>query len=94
VVIDLLQTAVCDNGKEYIRISVEDNGPGISDEFKEKIFGRFSRGKTNAKGKGLGLYLIKSLVEDFHGKVWVEDRVPGDHAKGARFVVMLPAVDI
>jgi signal transduction histidine kinase len=41
---------------------------------------------------GLGLYLVKSLVDDFHGTVRVEDRVPGDHSKGARFVVLLPAV--
>jgi signal transduction histidine kinase len=38
----------------------------------------------------LGLYLVKSLVEGNNGRVWVEDRVPGDHMKGARFVVMLP----
>ena len=92
MVIDVLQTTVCEDGKEYSRISIEDNGPGISDEVKEKLFARFSRGETKAKGKGLGLYLIKTLVEDFHGKVWVEDRVPGDHTKGAKFVVMLPAV--
>jgi signal transduction histidine kinase len=40
---------------------------------------------------GLGLYLVKTIVEDFGGKVRVEDRVPGDHTKGAKFVVMLPA---
>ena len=38
-------------------------------------------------------YLVKSLVESYGGRVWVEDRVPGDHTKGARFVVMLPAVE-
>jgi signal transduction histidine kinase len=43
-------------------------------------------------GKGLGLYLVGTLVHDFQGKIWVEDRVPGDPAKGARFVVMLPDV--
>ena len=92
LVIVVLQTMVCEDGKEYFRISVEDNGPGISDEVKQNLFARFYRGETKAKGKGLGLYLIKTLVENFHGKVWVEDRVPGDHTKGAKFVVMLPAV--
>jgi PAS domain S-box-containing protein len=93
LVIDILQTKVYEAGSEYFRISIEDNGPGISDMVKDKLFARYSRGETKARGKGLGLYLIKILVEDFHGKIWVEDRVEGDYTKGARFVVMLPAVE-
>jgi signal transduction histidine kinase len=50
------------------------------------------RGRTKTTGSGLGLYLVKKLVEDLNGRVWVEDRVPGDHSRGARFVVLLPAV--
>jgi signal transduction histidine kinase len=42
---------------------------------------------------GLGLYIVRSLVDSYGGKVWVEDRVQGDYSKGARFVVMLPAVE-
>ena len=49
------------------------------------------KGSDKAKGMGLGLYLVKSLVDSYGGSVWVEDRVPGDHTQGARFVVMLPA---
>jgi PAS domain S-box-containing protein len=93
LVINILQTKACENDKEYFRILIEDNGPGISDTVKEKLFARFSRGETKAMGKGLGLFLIKTLVEDFQGKVWVEDSVSGDYTKGARFVVMLPAID-
>ena len=78
-------------GKAYYKVIVEDNGPGIPDMQKEKIFARFHRGNTKASGKGLGLYLVKTLVENFKGRVWVEDRVPGDHTKGAKFIVMLPA---
>jgi signal transduction histidine kinase len=58
---------------------------------KPKLFNQFQRGKTKALGKGLGLYPVRMLVEGYHEKVWVEDRVPDDHTKGARFVVMLPA---
>ena len=39
------------------------------------------------------LYLVKSLVDSYAGMIWVEDRVPGDHTRGAKFVVMLPAAD-
>ncbi|BAI61619.1 putative histidine kinase [Methanocella paludicola SANAE] len=81
-----------DHDREYCRVMVEDNGPGIPDDFKDRIFNRMLRGTTKAKGMGLGLYLVKSLVESYGGRVWVEDRVSGDHTKGARFVVMLPTV--
>jgi signal transduction histidine kinase len=84
---------VKENGKKYYRCTVEDDGPGIPDGLKSKLFHRFQRGTTKAHGKGLGLYLVRTLVEGYHGKVWVEDRVTGDHTKGARFVIMLPAID-
>lgn len=80
-------------GKVYCRVAVEDMGPGIPDELKTQVFNRLRRGHTKAMGKGIGLYLVKSLVESYDGKVWVEDRVPGDHTKGTRFVVLLPAVE-
>ncbi len=80
-------------GSECYKVSVEDNGPGIPDEFKEKIFNRFTRGKTEARGHGLGLYLVRTLVEGFRGRVWVEDRVKGDCSHGCRFVVLLPAAE-
>ncbi len=84
---------VSEIGKNYYHISVEDNGQGVPDELKDKIFNRLQRGETKARGLGLGLYLVKSLVDGYHGKVWVEDRIGGDHTKGARFVVLLPAME-
>jgi PAS domain S-box-containing protein len=76
----------------YCRVAVEDNGPGIPDAQKALVFDRANAGKK-LRGKGLGLYIVNTLVSDFHGRVWAEDRVPGDHTKGARFVVMLPAIE-
>jgi signal transduction histidine kinase len=72
---------------------IEDNGHGIPDDVKPKLFRRFQRGTTRAHGKGLGLYIVRSLVEKLGGSVRVEDRVPGDHSKGAKFVVTLPAYE-
>jgi signal transduction histidine kinase len=77
--------------KHYFRIMIDDNGPGIDDESKAKLFSRFTRGESRASGKGLGLHIARTLVEDYGGKMWVEDRVPGDYTQGARFVVVLPA---
>lgn len=72
---------------------VEYNGPGIPDEVKEKLFHRLERSATKAHGKGLGLYLVRTLVEGYNRDVWVEDRVPGDHTQGAKFVILLPAAE-
>ena len=55
------------NGKSYYRVAFEDNGSGILDDNKEEIFRRFKRGQTKARGTGLGLYLVKTLVEKFRG---------------------------
>ena len=81
-----------EDGIVYYKVIVEDNGPGIPDVQKEKLFARFNHGATKASGRGLGLYLVRTLVEDFHGWIKVEDRVPGDYTNGTRIVVMLPAI--
>ena len=88
IVIDV--DRVAEDGRACCRVIVEDDGPGIPDEKKGHIFNRMHKGST--RGMGLGLYLVKSLVDSYGGRVWVEDRVVGDHAKDARFVVMLPTV--
>jgi len=81
------------NGVSCCEVSIEDNGPGIPDGLKDAVFSRMKRGSTKAPGSGLGLYLVRSLVEGFNGRVWAEDRVPGEPGKGCRFVVQLPSAD-
>ena len=75
---------------KYCAIVFEDNGPGISDDRKASLFDFSSAIRQKIVGKGLGLYIVKTLLDDFRGNVRVEDRVPGDHTKGARFIVTLP----
>jgi PAS domain S-box-containing protein len=82
-----------EGGKNYYKVSIEDTGSGIPDEMKDRIFNRLQRGDTKARGLGLGLYIVKSLVDSYNGRVWVEDRIQGDHTKGSRFVVLLPVVE-
>jgi PAS domain S-box-containing protein len=81
------------NGVRCCEVSIEDNGPGIPDGLKDTIFSRKTRGSTRTPGSGLGLYIVRSLVEGFNGRVWAEDRVPGEPGEGSRFVVQLPSVD-
>jgi signal transduction histidine kinase len=90
VTIDIDVQEKVENGRKDYVISISDNGPGIPDEVKPLLFRRFERGSTKAHGKGLGLYIVKMLAERFGGSVRVEDRVPGDYTKGAKFVVTLP----
>ncbi|HTY91865.1 MAG TPA: PAS domain S-box protein [Methanocella sp.] len=90
--IDICMVPEEKDGRGYCKVIIDDNGPGVPDDMKEKIFNRLSRGNTKAKGSGLGLYLVKTLVDSYGGKVWVEDKVKGDHAKGARFVMELPVI--
>lgn len=76
-----------------LRLAVEDAGPGVAFEERDRIFERFVRGRAAARrgsgeGTGLGLSLVAEHVRLHGGKVWVEDRRGG----GARFVVELPLV--
>ncbi|MHB1457874.1 MAG: DUF4118 domain-containing protein [Armatimonadota bacterium] len=76
-------------GAGDIRIWVEDQGPGIPEEEKARIFDKFFRGSASAKvpsGTGLGLAIAKEIVLSHGGKIWVEDVQP----QGARFVLSLP----
>ncbi|UCE91594.1 MAG: GAF domain-containing protein [Methanobacteriota archaeon] len=79
---------------EYWLVSVYDRGRGIPDDRKKTVFERFATGLTGIKGFGLGLSIVSTMVEKFNGKVWVEDRVEGDHTKGAVFKVLLPRADV
>jgi PAS domain S-box-containing protein len=87
-----LETAAV-KGRKCCQVSVEDNGPGIADDLKPVVFGRMRRGETKARGSGLGLYLVRTLVESYGGSVRAEDRVPGDSSQGCRFVVLLPEIN-
>jgi signal transduction histidine kinase len=89
--VDIKVLKVAEQGKDYYVVMVEDNGPGISPWKKAELFSRLDREGRKYLVSGLGLSLARTLVEDFGGRTWVEDRVPGDYTQGARFVVLLPA---
>ncbi len=80
-------------GIEYYTVSIEDNGPGICDERKESVFERIDLYKNNKLSSGLGLGLVKALLDFYHGKIWIEDRIPGDYRQGCKFIVAIPAIE-
>ena len=75
-----------------VRLTVEDDGPGIEPDDRERVFQRFTRleeGRSrDAGGSGLGLALTKRVVEAHGGRVFIESSALG----GAAFVVELPTV--
>ncbi len=71
-----------------VSISVEDHGPGIDDRAKETLFLRRTQGSKG--GSGIGLTLVKRIVERYDGTVAVEDRIKGHPEEGARFSITIP----
>ncbi len=76
-----------------VQIAVQDEGPGLSEDDKTKLFGKFARLSARPTGgehsTGLGLSIVKKMVEAMNGKVWCESEL----GKGACFVVELPKAE-
>jgi signal transduction histidine kinase len=80
---------------KWARVAVEDRGPGIPAEERERIFDRFSRGTSGRRrgageGTGLGLAIVAEHARLLGGRVWVEP----NGSRGARFVIELPALPV
>jgi signal transduction histidine kinase len=79
-----------DAATSTVRIEVQDEGPGISDEDMKRLFGKFAKLSAQPTGgedsTGLGLSIVKKIVEAMNGRAWCES-VFGE---GATFIVALP----
>jgi signal transduction histidine kinase/HAMP domain-containing protein len=73
-----------------VRCEIEDQGPGFSEQDLKKLFGKFSRLSAKPTGgehsSGLGLFIVKKLVENMHGNVWCETK----QGCGAKFIIEFP----
>jgi signal transduction histidine kinase len=71
-----------------VKVSVSDTGPGIPAEFHQEVFDDFFRlpGTENQEGMGLGLAIVRRLVQGMGGKVWVES----DPGAGCKFSFLMP----
>ncbi len=87
-------SVTCKDGN--VTLAVEDGGPGVPPDDREKVFERFARlesgGSGTKPGVGLGLYIVRAIVESHGGGVMVTDRLDGE--PGARFEVTLPAAPL
>lgn len=58
-----------------VQVTIEDNGPGVPDALKDEVFGKGVKG-DQSRTTGLGLYLVRRLVDNYGGEVWIEDVDP------------------
>ena len=72
--------------KTHVVFYVKDNGPGIAKENHSKIFKMFQSLVNNEKSTGLGLSIVKKIVDNYNGKLWIDSEV----GKGSTFFVQLP----
>lgn len=80
------RSAVDKQGSPRILLVLSDNGPGIPEEMRERIFEPFYT--TRSDGTGLGLAVVQSIIHAHHGSVWVESVL----GKGSTFTLSLPAI--
>jgi signal transduction histidine kinase len=76
--------------EDGLQVSINDTGPGIAEDQRERIFDRFTQTEEGrkAKGFGLGLAFCRSAILAHGGQIWVEE---GDDGKGTKFIFTLPA---
>lgn len=74
----------------YVRVEIDDEGPGVPPDERERIFLKYARGSAHPtageKSTGLGLSIVRQLMTAMNGRVWCENRAAG----GAFFVVVIP----
>jgi signal transduction histidine kinase len=85
---ELSQEAAPNNKGKYIRIHISDNGIGLDESYIDKIFVIFQRlhGKTQYEGTGIGLAIVKKIVEKHNGIIGVKSK----EGEGATFTIVLP----
>jgi len=71
----------------WVRLTVEDSGPGVPAPIRNRIFDPFFTTKGPDEGTGLGLAICQRVVSEVGGKIWLEESPLG----GAKFIVELPA---
>jgi len=81
-----IRVAISRENDDFLKIIVEDNGMGIRDDFKAKVFNMFFRANDRVQGTGLGLYILKRAVERLKGDVTFES----DVKTGSVFRILLP----
>ena len=89
----IVDVHVSETDDDHLKMEFKDRGPGIEDNSKEAIFDRLKRKDETIQGSGLGLTLVKYIINNIGGRVWVEDRMKDYRAQGSNFVLLIPRGD-
>jgi PAS domain S-box-containing protein len=73
----------------FVEFFIKDDGPGIPDEIREKIFEKFFTTKSDGKGTGLGLSIVKQIVENHRGYLLLESEI----GLGTNFIIGIPVAE-
>ncbi|MFX0047967.1 MAG: PAS domain S-box protein [Candidatus Hermodarchaeota archaeon] len=76
-------------GKNFAKIEFKDNGLGIIDSRKESIFKRNYKRDRSTGGMGIGLSLVKTIINNYGGQVMIENRIATDYSQGSNFIILL-----
>ncbi|UCH89840.1 MAG: PAS domain S-box protein [Thermoplasmata archaeon] len=90
--VKLLEIAISkpvEHSDDFWLVEITDNAFGIPDDKKGSIFNKPTYGKSLRNKSGLGMSIIKNLVDRYGGRVWIENRVQNDYKKGSVFKVLL-----
>ena len=81
-----IQIGWAENGNKH-EFWVQDNGIGIKDEDKDRVFSIFERAaESSAEGTGIGLSIVKKIIQVHGGDIWVDS----EHGKGSKFTFTIP----
>ncbi len=83
-----VQTEHTEEDGAFLQMRFEDRGLGMNNSLKESVLIRME--DRERRGTGIGLTLVKQIVDKYGGRVWIKDRVKGDYQQGTSVVLLLP----
>lgn len=89
VIVEIILSKIKEEEINYIKFEFKDYGMGVTDEKKRHLFERQYIKDISQRGMGIGLSLVKKIVEYYNGKISVVDRVENNYREGSNFILLL-----
>ena len=89
IIVEIYVSRFREDNTPYIKVEIKDRGIGIPDDLKEKLFQKSRNTDISRRGMGMGLSLVKMIIDKYGGKIKIKDRIEGDYEKGSNFILLL-----